>query len=235
MSWPKGYVCSPETYNKKYLFMRGEGNPAKRLSVRKKISKALTGHKHSVETIKKLSVSGSNFYKTPEGRKKIRNLSGKNHPTNRAEVRKNISVGRLRFWKTIRGKEQIKSMSGKNSFTRRTDVREHMSFARKGRTYEDLYGNKNAIKIKKERGLRLKKKWKCPKYRDRMRKLILKQGCEFPNKFEVRALVYLEKLYPRRFSYCGNGSILINGRSADAIDTKSRTVVLANGVYWHLK
>jgi hypothetical protein len=64
---------------------------------------------------------------------------------------------------------------------------------------------------------------------------ILKSNLTKPNKFEIRALQYLEKIYPGKFSYCGDGSLVINGRSPDAIDTKTKTVALLNGYYWHLK
>ena len=64
---------------------------------------------------------------------------------------------------------------------------------------------------------------------------ILKANCARPNKFEVRALAYLEIIYPGRFSYSGDGACLIGHKSADAIDTKTRTVVQFNGTYWHLK
>lgn len=63
---------------------------------------------------------------------------------------------------------------------------------------------------------------------------ILKAVCSRPNKFEIRALVYLESIYPKRFSYTGDGSCIINGKSADAIDLKTRTVALFNGKYYHL-
>jgi hypothetical protein len=63
---------------------------------------------------------------------------------------------------------------------------------------------------------------------------VLKSICSAPNKFEVRALAYLESLYPSRFSFTGDGSVFINGKSPDALDANSRTVALFNGTYWHL-
>lgn len=63
---------------------------------------------------------------------------------------------------------------------------------------------------------------------------VLKAVCTRPNKFETRALAYLEYLYPNRFIYSGDGTCIINNRSADAIDLKSKTVVLFHGIYWHL-
>ena len=64
---------------------------------------------------------------------------------------------------------------------------------------------------------------------------VLKACCARPNKFETRAMAYLEYLYPERFIYTGDGTCIINHRSADAIDPKTRTVALFNGIYWHLK
>ena len=64
---------------------------------------------------------------------------------------------------------------------------------------------------------------------------ILKQVCSRPNTNEVRGMAYLEKLYPGRFSYTGDGTCIIAGRSADAVDLKTRTVALFHGTYFHCK
>lgn len=63
---------------------------------------------------------------------------------------------------------------------------------------------------------------------------ILKALCIKPNKFEVRALAYLELIFPKKFSYTGDETCIINHKSADAVDLKTRTVALFNGTYWHL-
>ena len=56
-----------------------------------------------------------------------------------------------------------------------------------------------------------------------------------PNKFETRALAYLETIYPKMFKYTGDGSFLVNNRSADAYSRTLNTIALFNGCYWHLK
>ena len=75
---------------------------------------------------------------------------------------------------------------------------------------------------------------KNPLRKPEILKKVLKIVQSKPNKFEIRALAYLELIFPGRFSYTGDGTCIINGRSADAIDIKSRTVALFHGVYWHL-
>ena len=55
-----------------------------------------------------------------------------------------------------------------------------------------------------------------------------------PNNFEQRCFQYLERIYPGRFKYVGDGSILVCNRSCDFIDMENKIVVLCNGVYWHL-
>jgi len=56
-----------------------------------------------------------------------------------------------------------------------------------------------------------------------------------PNKFETRALAYLELIYPNKFKYTGNGSFIVSNRSADAYSKELNTIALFNGCYWHLK
>jgi len=58
--------------------------------------------------------------------------------------------------------------------------------------------------------------------------------CQRPNKFEHRVGEHLNKLFPNKFEYTGNGSILVNGKSPDFIDRKNKIVVLCHGLYWHL-
>lgn len=69
---------------------------------------------------------------------------------------------------------------------------------------------------------------------ERARK-ILQKVCASPNKFELKCLDYLNKLYPNKFKYCGDGSTLINKRSPDFISEELKVVVLAHGYYYHLR
>jgi hypothetical protein len=91
-----------------------------------------------------------------------------------------------------------------------------------------------STKFRKKQSKILQKAIWPPKTVEHMRN-VLKSVCTRPNKFETQCLKHLNKLYPGRFSYTGDGTCIINGRSADAMDLKTRTVVLCNGVYWHLK
>jgi len=106
-----------------------------------------------------------------------------------------------------------KSMVGKNMGKR--------SWA-KGLTKETSASIANAVTARKKK-------------QDQTLAKMLKANNRRPNKFEMRGLEYLEKLFPGRFKYTGDGTCIINGRSADALDAKTQTVVLFNGVYWHLK
>jgi len=45
---------------------------------------------------------------------------------------------------------------------------------------------------------------------------------------------YLNILYPNKFKYTGNGSFMVNRRSADAYSKELNTVALFNGCYYHL-
>lgn len=80
-----------------------------------------------------------------------------------------------------------------------------------------------------------KEKLKIKSNRDWCIEKAMKATCRRPNKFEVRALNYLNIIYENKFKYTGNGSLIINCRSADAYSKKLNTIALFHGIYWHLK
>lgn len=78
----------------------GDNNPAKRLEVREKISKANTGKTLSAETRKKLSVANegkdkgltlAERYGQEEANKRIARMTGEQNPAKREDVRQKIS------------------------------------------------------------------------------------------------------------------------------------------------
>ena len=62
---------------------------------------------------------------------------------------------------------------------------------------------------------------------------ILKAIQAKPNKFEIRALTYLNAINKYKFKYTGDGSLIVNHKSADAYCKKLKTVALFHGIYWH--
>ena len=84
-------------------------------------------------------------------------------------------------------------------------------------------------------GLNNSKKLKGRRLSTKHLKRVLKARFIRPNKFETLALEHINTIYSNRFIYCGDGSVVINGRSPDAIDYKTNTVALFHGVYWHLR
>lgn len=62
----------------------------------------------------------------------------------------------------------------------------------------------------------------------------LKSNCKNPNKFETKALAYVNSIYNNKVKYTGDGSFIQNGKSADAILKNAKIVFLFNGIYWHL-
>jgi len=55
-----------------------------------------------------------------------------------------------------------------------------------------------------------------------------------PNSFEIKCMEHLNKIYPQKFIYCGDGSVMLNGRSVDAISKELKIAYLFNSCYWHL-
>jgi hypothetical protein len=104
-------------------------------------------------------------------------------------------------------------------------------------------GNKNKIYMKKkaqdpewlkQRSNQLKKLWADPVYYEKQRKAILSKLCARPNYFESRIGAELNALFPSKFKYVGDGSVLIGGKSPDFISEDLKTIVLCNGLYFHL-
>jgi hypothetical protein len=65
--------------------------------------------------------------------------------------------------------------------------------------------------------------------------ILLKSVCQRPNKFETNALNYINTIYNNTFKYTGDGTFMVNNRSADAYSEELKTVALFNGIYWHLR
>ena len=109
------------------------------------------------------------------------------------------------------------------------EVKEKMSQSQKKRIQQNP-----ELRRKMVRNLKLR--WKNSNYRIKiLTSLHSSSSQNRPNKFEIKALDYLNSFYKNPFKYCGDGSILINGRSPDAIHKQLRIIALFNGVYWHLK
>lgn len=83
------------------------------------------------------------------------------------------------------------------------------------------------------------KNWRYGKKEDRKHvdfriSKVLSKVCQRPNNFEKECGKQLEKQFLGKFKYCGNGSVMINGKSPDYISEELKTVILCNGLYWHL-
>lgn len=190
------------------------GQKGKRLSLitREKISKAHKGKIVSLETRKKLSKIRRGKTLSLETRKKI-SIKLKGIPKSMAHREKSIKA-----LMDFRSTHDNPFKGCKHSQA----TRQKLSEIQIGKTF--------SLKIRKKMSLSHKGK----QFSEAHLKNILKALYKHPNKFEVRALAYLELIYPGKFSYTGDGSCIINRRSADAMDLKTRTVALFNGTYWHL-
>ena len=211
-----------------------------------------TGYKHTTDAKRRISRATKNQWLNSSFRKKMSRLVSEQNRKRwqdlayRKKMSKQTSRVSKRNWENP-GFRKLRSNSVKKQW-KNPEYRKLMLTAIKKRCEGIEFKNsrRNILKNQWQDPIFRKKvsagvskagviRWGCLAYREKMARCALKMKCAHPNKFETRALAYLERIYSSRFSYCGDGSVLINGRSADAIDTKTRTVVLLNGVYWHLK
>ena len=129
--------CSRQCYG---ISITGDKNPACRIDVRKKLSIQKMGNKNPSKRLdvrKKISIS----------------LSGKNNPrygTHRSkEIRDKISVGNRKHYENSEERKKI-SIATKLAM-KRQDVIDKMNKhfdSIRGKTYEELYGEKKANKLK---------------------------------------------------------------------------------------
>lgn len=144
-------------------------------------------------------------------------MRGENNPSKRPEIRKKLSILAKRR-NSIQHLQRKNNGSSWNKGKRPNALyRQRLSEALKGRSYVELFGEKEARRLKRMRT-----------------KQILSQKNEFPNKFEFDVLSFLNNSGNIKFTYCGDGSVLIGDRSPDFINRKNRILVLAEGVYFHL-
>lgn len=99
-------------------------------------------------------------------------------------------------------------------------------------------GKVRSAKMRKEMSDRVSGK-KNPfygkKHTEKSLKSILKAIRKRPTRFELAVQHFLEMNYPGEWKYCGDGSVILNGKCPDFINCNGqKKVVLANSVYWHL-
>lgn len=86
-----------------------------------------------------------------------------------------------------------------------------------------------------KKGQKYKKHKKHPPLtKEHLQKILIRSQAT-PNKFEQKCLNYLNQIYENKVRYVGNGSLIINGRSADAYLEETKTIFLFHGIYYHLK
>lgn len=105
---------------------------------------------------------------------------------------------------------------------------------RKGKTNIEWYGEEKAKIISDKLSSAQIRRFLDIPYKNQFISNILSKTCQRPNKFERNCEILLGKQFPDKFKYCGNGSVIINGKSPDFISEELQTVVLCHGVYWHL-
>lgn len=78
--------------------------------------------------------------------------------------------------------------------------------------------------------------WQDPEWRDKVVKAQRIGKHTHPNHAETEMLELLNQLYPRQWAFVGDGSLIINGKNPDFINTNGRKIIIELfGNYWHKK
>jgi hypothetical protein len=151
------------------------------------------------------------------------------------EHKKKCSIAlKGRSYEDLFGKEKAKEERNKRAYIKTPEHVEKVRLSNIGKKHPSMIGNTQGFKKGQtpwNRGLTAK----TDKRVENNTINVLKAVCASPNKFETKCLALLQNLYPNKFKYTGDGTCIINGRSADAYSLELNTIVLFHGVYWHLE
>ena len=121
------------------------------------------------------------------------------------------------------------SLGKLNSFYRKTHTKEALSkiklfrkgdiSPKKGKTYEEMYGEKKAQKLKRENGLRKKGQKQS---RDNVKKRLKRR---IPSSLEIKMIEIIKK-YALPYKFVGNGSFFIERYCPDFINTNGKKIAI---------
>lgn len=183
---------------------------------KKKLSRALKGHKTSLETRRKIGVANAialkgKFFVSKETLARAV-----------AEKKRKYASGELVHW-TKKDPERAKVVHAK------------IGAKRKGKPTWNAGLTKETDQRVARAAMILKDSPRAHAQRVARGIKGLRAAARRPNKFEAVALEYLNSIYGGKFMYTGDGSFILNNRSADAVSEELKTIALFNGVYWHLQ
>lgn len=163
------------------------------------------GRTHSEESLRKIGKASSERRHTEEGKK-------------------NISEGLKRSYKENGDFHKTEGYQDKMS----TSLMGHESSEERNQKIKE--GRSLYYKKWKKKDSQSYKKWTSKRIKSSLAKI-----CERPNVFERTCFEnILEKEFPGKFKYVGDGSVLINFKSPDYINEEDKIIVLCHGIYWHL-
>lgn len=150
----------------------------------------------------------------------------------------NIIKARKGFKHTQETKEKI-SLNSKGKPKHTEESKNKISQGNKGkkRTEEQRLNislGHLGLKCSKETRLKMSLAHKGKQKTQQHIKNLLRSITKNLNGFELKVLALLNKAYPGQFRYVGDGSYLVDNKSADFINKTNKVVVLAHGIYWHL-
>ncbi len=129
---------------------------------------------------------------------------------------------------------RLKEVTLRQSASLIKNAKINMNYGMKGKKHK----KETIEKIINSNGYKNRILWHDIRYdknkKDKIISKILSKVNLHPNNFEQRCGEQLEKQFPGKFKYVGNGSVIINGKSPDFISEELQVVVLCNGIYWHL-
>jgi len=224
-------------YGKGYL-VTGKDNPfygRKHTKMTKGIiSMRGLGRRHTEDAKHEISVAQLKSWKGNAKRKSdlSKRMSGDNNPTKRPEVRLKISMAQMgkRYPDYINKKKGLKGklnpFYGKRHGERtKFLIREnHADFSGEN---HPMWGKHLSAKTRKKMSVaKMGQKLSA----ETLRKILIANNRK-PNKFELAVQQHLD---PEEWKYCGDGSVVLNGRCPDFINVNgAKQVILANGNYWH--
>lgn len=186
-------------------------------------------------------------------------MKGESNPSKRPEVIEKIRKKKLGKKFPYKPRPKMKGkLLGDNNPMNRPEVKEKhlitlrnpevgakISLAKKGKTYEEIYGEEKAKELRKLRSEQIytktekgrkklkrnkKEQWKDPIF---AKKMFTAWNVK-PNKPEIELENFLETVYPSEYKYVGDGKVWIDGLCPDFININGKKKLIElYGDYWH--
>ena len=213
-------------------------------------NRSMLNKHHSKKTIEKIRKANTGVCFSEEHKAAMRgprpSMAGDNNPSKRPDVRKKIRLGlakRVANGSYVNGFQgRHHSEESKRKMGRRGRIPWNKDLPRTGEEKQNISESRigildsNESKCRGKKRIAAKKRWQNPEYREKQLESIFRGSGRKPTRPERQLSNLLDKVFPDRYKYVGNGSVILGGKNPDFINVNSqKKIIELFGDYWHSK